>query len=46
MVFGGVKLENVICRLGRFCVFGIKCRALCMFVIGYVGCCGGCVWVS
>ena len=43
---GAVKLENVICRLGRFCVFGIKCRALYMFVIGHVGCRGGCVWVS
>jgi len=28
VVSGAVKMENVICRLGRFCVFGIKCRAL------------------
>jgi hypothetical protein len=28
VVFGAVKMENVICRLGRFCVFGIECRAL------------------
>jgi len=23
VVFGAVKMEDVICRLGRFCVFGI-----------------------
>ena len=45
MVFGAVKMENVICRLGRFCVFGIKRRALYMFFIGHVGCRAGCVWV-
>ena len=37
MVFGAVKMENVICRLGRFCVFGIMFRALYMFVMGHVG---------
>jgi hypothetical protein len=26
VVFGVVKMETVICRLGSFCVFGIKCR--------------------
>jgi len=26
VVFSAVKMEIVICRLGRFCVFGIKCR--------------------
>jgi hypothetical protein len=41
VVFGAVKMENVICRLGRFCVFGIKFRALYVFVIGHVGCRGG-----
>ena len=46
VVFGAVKMENIVFRLGRFCVFGIKCRALYMFVIGHVGCRGGCVWVS
>ena len=38
MVFAGVKMENVICRLGRFCAFGIKFRALYMSVIGHFGC--------
>ena len=27
VVFGAIKMEKVICRLGRICVFGIKCRA-------------------
>jgi hypothetical protein len=40
MVFVAVRMENVICRLGRFCVFDIKCHALYMFVIGHVGCRG------
>jgi hypothetical protein len=39
-------MANVVCRLGRYCVFGIKCRVLYMFVVGHVGCRGGCVWVS
>jgi len=38
VVFGAVKTENVIFKLGRFCVFGIKCRAFYMFVIGHVEC--------
>ena len=46
MIFGAVKMENIICRLGRFCSVGIKCRVLCMFVIGHFGCRGCCVWVS
>ena len=46
MVFGALKMENVICRLGRFCVFGFKCRALYLFVIGHVGCRGDCVFVG
>ena len=40
------KDGNVIFRLGRLCVFDIKCRALYMFLIEQVGCRGGCVWVS
>jgi len=46
VVFGALKMDNVICKLGGFCVFGIQCRVLYMIVIGYVRCCGGCVWVS
>jgi hypothetical protein len=45
VVFGSVKMENVICRSGRFCVFGIKCRTFYVFVVGHVGCRGGCVGV-
>jgi hypothetical protein len=45
VVFGAVKMENLICRLARFCVFDIECRVLYMFVTGHVGCCVGCVWV-
>ena len=33
VVFGVLKMENVICNLGRFWVSGIKCRVLYMFCI-------------
>ena len=45
MVFGAVKEENVICRLGRFCVFGIKClHYICLLygMSGVVGAVCGC----
>jgi len=32
VVFGAVKMEKLICRLGIICVFGIKCRALYMLL--------------
>ena len=32
VVFGAVKMEKVICRLGIICVFGIKCRVLYMLL--------------
>ena len=46
VVFGAVKMEIVIFRLVAVVFFGIKCHVLYTFVMGHVGCCGGCVWVS
>ena len=37
VVFGAVKMEKVICRLGIIYVFGIKCRALYMLLYGTMG---------
>jgi hypothetical protein len=33
VVFGAVKMENVTCSLGRFCVFGINTLELLMMGI-------------
>ena len=46
VVFDAVKMEIVISYVSSFCVFGIKCRVLNMFVMEHVGSRGGlCVGV-
>jgi len=45
VVFRAVQMEKVICKLGRICFLGIKCRVLSRIVIRFVECRRGRVWV-